>query len=1783
MIEKSFNKIFQIGFNKCGTISLHEFFLANGLKSVHWDGGQLADALDRNYKSNLKLLTGYDQYDCYTDMENLSPAMDRKAVYAHVKYFKELDRQYPNSKFILNQRNVDDWIESRKNHAMGDSSYLTVYKKIFGIKTAEEVINQWRSDWQQHEIAVKKYFQNRPDDLLIFDVKTEPKKFIDFMERLIPLKSPHFVHRHKTAEKYPQKTSLKNNASAVALSIIIPCFNDGQYLPEALSSIEKITGVNYEVIIIDDGSTDQSTLEILNNLDSDTYHVIRQNHQGPSVARNNGIEKANGAYLLPLDADNKINPEYVYRGLKILTSQPEIDIVYSDRQEFGLSDKIISLTDFDINKISQINYIDTCAIFRSTVWEQCGGYDQNMDGLEDWEFWINAYSQGCKFYHLSEPLFYYRKKQSSFLNSLTAKQHYERLQYLYAKHATLINQTVISLNITKDELIKQKKHLEKIYTETLTKNERLEKAYTETLAKQSKAIEQKDEMLIQRENIINSIEKSLVWKSLKKFDSLLDFILGKETVIRKKYNQTISLLQNLSTSKPTRIKNNSTSFNQNDLANHYIKGQGIEIGALHNPLAINPNQAKVTYVDFKNKEELIKIYPEVPAAAIINPEIIAPADDLKPIGTASQDFVIANHLLEHLANPLKALAEFHRVLKPDNGILFLTVPNYQQTFDRHRDLTSLQHLENDYSATNESRKNLDFIHYLNWMTKVNQTTDLAAATIQAREIRAKEYPIHFHTFSHNSLIKLFDRINKYYPFKFDIVVSQASSQNSIFILQPAKNTQPSDQKSFKKLNRKKILFIVHEESKTGAPKILKELIDRLIQLPQFDCYILSKRIVDDQWLYPKIFRLTDLPGSDKQQKMAYLETTINPDLIIANSLETADLGKYFNCQKIIIIHEFRAIHKHQAYLNDLKKFNRVITVCQSSQKLLKHYGIKSRAMEYYLDFNPPNLSQPELTHDYVLTIGCVQHRKGIDRFFEIAEALPNHQFIWVGSTAAVKIDHNFIEYDEYNFESIKYQPPEPIRIKQRRLRIPANVKFVGLKSEAAIRQKWLPRAKLVLALSYDDPFPIVVAEAKILNKNIVTIKESGDSYQLGDNHDLVLERYDKTKIIDYINNLKTNKVIINFELIKRFKSNYQPYFRLIKANLYGIKNAGLKNLIADKIQKAFLVFKKYPKFVIKNPKLLNKFFRILFRQGPYQALQNAYDFLQLNNQQQTENFGTEVKPINQTDYHQYITNQNKWHRHEIEKLKKELSTLMIQPKISIVMPVYQLPIKILKQTIDSILKQIYSNWELCLANGSQQSNIAKLLDHYANDPRIKLTHLPANKGISQNSNEALKLAGGEFIALMDHDDELTPDALAEVVKKINQHPEADLIYSDEDKIDLDGFHSHPTFKPDWCPDLLLNVCYFGHLTVIRKEIMAKVGSLKPEYDGSQDHDLFLRITEITNNIFHIPKILYHWKMANSSVAADIENKPYCLTQTKLVLEAALKRRGLDGQVEMNKETKQFYVRYKLNKNNLVSIIIPTKDQPELIAKCVHSIIAKTNYPNYEIIIINNDSKKEETKICFKKLLALSDKITIIDYPKKFNYSAINNFGAGQANGDILLFLNDDTEIINAGWLRAMIEQVQRPEVGVVGSKLLYYNNLIQHAGVIVGKEFFAVHAFCFWPNSWTYLNLASSIRNYQAVTGACLMTKKELFNTISGFDESYQIIYSDIDLCLRLRHAGYLIVYTPLAELYHHESATRGVDINLADKKIFQKKWQHILEQDDPYYNPNLSPEAQKTFSWRSH
>ena len=554
------------------------------------------------------------------------------------------------------------------------------------------------------------------------------------------------------------------------------------------------------------------------------------------------------------------------------------------------------------------------------------------------------------------------------------------------------------------------------------------------------------------------------------------------------------------------------------------------------------------------------------------------------------------------------------------------------------------------------------------------------------------------------------------------------------------------------------------------------------------------------------------------------------------------------------------------------------------------------------------------------------------------------------------------------------------------------------------------------------------------------------------------------------------------------------------------------------------------------------------------------------------------------------------------------------PLISIVVPVYRTPEIYLREMMESVMEQTYGNWELCLADASPRGEQLRqdlkkikgrktrdavmkipngdteltsvIREYQLKDSRIRYEILKENKSIAENSNAAMEMATGDFVGLLDHDDTLEPNALYEVAGKICEDDRVDVVYTDEDKINSKGTkHLTPNMKPDFNLDLLRSNNYICHLFVVRRILMEKVGGFRKEFDGAQDYDFILRCTEEAEKIAHVHKVLYHWRTHEKSTSDNPESKIYAFHAGRRAVESHLQRLGIQAEVEETCDLGYYRVKYPVTGSPLVSILIPNKDQLPTLKKCLKSIWEKTEYTNYEILIIENNSTEKETFEFYKKIDGRHH-VRVLYWDKEFNYSAINNFGAAQAKGEYLLLLNNDTEVITKGWMKELLSHCQRPEVGMVGAKLYFPDNTIQSAGTIIGMGGMADHAFVNMDRKKSgYMHRASIQVDMSGVTAACAMVKRSVYEEVHGLEENLTVAFNDVDLGLKIVTAGYLIVFDPYAELYHYESKSRGVNDEKKERharevKYTQEKWADFLAAGDPCYNQNLTL-AKHNFSLR--
>jgi GT2 family glycosyltransferase len=543
--------------------------------------------------------------------------------------------------------------------------------------------------------------------------------------------------------------------------------------------------------------------------------------------------------------------------------------------------------------------------------------------------------------------------------------------------------------------------------------------------------------------------------------------------------------------------------------------------------------------------------------------------------------------------------------------------------------------------------------------------------------------------------------------------------------------------------------------------------------------------------------------------------------------------------------------------------------------------------------------------------------------------------------------------------------------------------------------------------------------------------------------------------------------------------------------------------------------------------------------------------------------------------------QNSARESDLVRMREVAEVLPLRPIISIVMVTSDTQPAHLRAALDSVLAQAYPHWQLCVADdASKDAQVGAMLAAYAaRDERIRFVVRDVKGHISLAGNSALELATGDFVGFLDHDDALTPDACFEIALCVNRHPDADMIYSDEDKIDEAGMLRDPYFKPDWSPDSFLSRMYTSHFAVYRRALVDELGGLRAGFEGSQDYDLVLRLTERTDRIHHVPRVLYHGRAHEGATAGQAAAKPYASQAAVRAIGEALERRGEPGEVHEVRESPGVYiVRYRIAEKKKVSIIVPTRDHGDDVNRCLGSLFAATTYPDFEVLLVDNGTSEPRSREILASWSKRNERVRLLRYDIPFNYAKINNWAAAQARGTYLVFLNNDTEILTADWLEAMVEQAQRPSVGAVGAMLLYEDDTIQHAGVILGIDGVAGHGHVHLPRDAAgYFQMLKAVNNYSAVTAACLMLRKELYERLGGLEEELAIAFNDVDFCLKAGAAGLRNVWLPHVVLRHAESKSRGHDTTFARRQILYREEAFIKRRwrtdvvCDPYYSPNLT------------
>ncbi|MFT7529282.1 MAG: glycosyltransferase involved in cell wall biosynthesis [Gammaproteobacteria bacterium] len=603
----------------------------------------------------------------------------------------------------------------------------------------------------------------------------------------------------------------------------------------------------------------------------------------------------------------------------------------------------------------------------------------------------------------------------------------------------------------------------------------------------------------------------------------------------------------------------------------------------------------------------------------------------------------------------------------------------------------------------------------------------------------------------------------------------------------------------------------------------------------------------------------------------------------------------------------------------------------------------------------------------------------------------------------------------------------------------------------------------------------------------------------------------------------------------------------------------------------FLREKFYAKWLAKFPELQSQ----LLSRARQSARENFADQSEVLGNLRSNKVSTNDRADSYDALREYWEAQ----RPDTVAISDRIASFGVRPLISVIVPVYNPQLDWLEDCIGSVMEQSYSNWELCICDDASSDSVITAHLDGLNHPKVKMARARSNQGISSASNAALSLATGDYVAFLDHDDLLDVDALFHVCETINDYA-PDCLYSDEDYIDGQGRYLHPNFKPDFSPDTLLSHNYITHLLVVKSELLERVGVLNSEFDGAQDYDLVLRLSEQAETIMHIPKVLYHWRQSERSSSFEVSAKPYIQNRTREMLQKTMHRRGESAEILNANIPHFFYTRRKLAASPKVSIIIPFRDEPELLRGCIQSVLSNTSYRHYEILGINNQSTSPLTYSVMQEFSEANAHVRFVDYDEPFNFSALVNFGAASCKGEYLVLMNNDIEIITWEWIEELLCQAQTDTAGAVGGKLFYPDNTIQHAGIVVGIDDYAGHshkrAGC---NAQGFGNRLQIVQNVAAVTAAFLMVRRSIFEEVGGFnEENFPIACNDVDFCLRLLEAGYWNIFTPYAKAYHLESVSRGYEVTEAqssrfekEKTLFRERHTDVLEFGDPFYNPNLS------------
>ena len=1517
------------------------------------------------------------------------------------------------------------------------------------------------------------------------------------------------------------------------ISVIIPCYNQGQYLDEAVDSVLEQTFRDFEIIVVNDGSKDNFTTDLLDSYQKPQTTVIHTTNQGLASARNNGIKAAQGEYILPLDADDKIGKEYLAEAVKVLDNNPGIGIVYCGAEVLGKPGKKWALPEYSLEEMLIDNIIFCSSFFRRQDWEAVGGYDPAMTyGWEDYDFWLALIEKGLLVYKIPQVLFFYRTVADSMVRSKAKQQKIGTFVKIFHKHPKLFQKNI---HIWIEKLLEaNKEYKAKLYIDTglgFNENQTLNQVITgdstilefdlsafsdirkirfdpindyaavyieviKGLTKDNDACEPDiyhcNAMYRDGCNFIFATDDPyllLDFKSAKidKLTCVIRYIaMGKDSVPKimefkdaQRYEARLYVDTGFGMDERQVLVQNITADSKTlefDLsAFTQVKKLRFDpideycMMQLHS-IIIAEDNSQCTISDYQSNAMDIKNKNMI--FATNDPNIIFELPD--------KQIVRVVFILEYLAIGLSVLPYILK-LKDEQVRL--------QHEDMQKSVTDMQKSYEDAQKYN-ARLYLDTgIGFSEKQTFTRKITD------DSTRVEFK-----LHGFSGIKRLR-FDPCDAHCVLHLHSIKAVSEDSSTYKIEEFQSNAMHTEGGSFIFADDDPNIVCNWPDDKTDMA------IDAVI--------IKLDLIAVGTGALPYILKYKDSALAQKEKKIREQNEQIQGQ---ANKINEMERHQQEN---------EHSLHLHRLNIETLatqlnaEKNSRLKMLHSRAWKLaapLRWFGKfarkgKRRMLSFYYQF--------ERQHKLIRTSGLFD--------------------------------------DSYYLK----QNPDVQRSKQDAL------------------------AHFIEKGGREGRNPSVLFDVTYYLKCNPDLAESDMSPLIHYIHFGANEGRDPSPLFDTHYYLEQNPALR--------ESGGNPLIHYLQSGVQ-------KNINPNRLFDADYYLIQYPEVAETGMPLLEHYLKIGWQEGknPNPLLDNAYylkRYPEVNRSGRSplEDYilsGISAKrnphPLFDTAYYleqnpdvaasgrHPLTHYLEFGIREGRSPNPMIAKMKHHPKISIITPVYNVDEIYLRQCITSVLNQVYNNLELCLADdASSAAHIRPVLEEYAKlDPRVKVKYLKNNQGIAGASNEAASLARGEYIGFLDHDDVLTPDALYEIVQALNRH-KADIVYTDERIIDADGKQLSTHFKPAFSPELLFSHNYITHLMVIKKALFNKLGGFSTECDGAQDYDLILKLTECTEGIVHLAKELYCWRSIDTSTSANPEQKSYADDAGKLALETALKRRHIHGQVFTTPRRFYYHVKRQLTDTPLVSIIIPFKDQPDHLQTCIESVLQKSEYTNFEIIGINNNSVMDETAELTESLQKADPRICFYDYDIPFNYSVINNYAVTLAKGEHIVLMNNDIEIITADWIEALLEHSQQETAGAVGAKLYYPNDTIQHAGIIIGMGGFAGHSHKSFPkDSPGYLNRLMCVHNVSAVTGALMMVKKDLYNKVNGLDEiNLAVALNDVDFCLKLMEKKYRNIITPYCEAYHHESVSRGYEETPAKKErfnkeiaFFQKKWKTLLERGDPYF-----------------